>query len=123
MAADTITVVREGLAKAFKKKGAKARVFAERSDYKDFVRLYVISDYFRRKSEKERLGEIFSMLESAGAKDALGKISLCVTMTNREYEREFGRGVWLGEGALGGIHRGVKSKPGLPRPARIHARA
>jgi len=68
---------------------------AERSDYKDFIRLYVISDYFRGLNQKERLAEIFYALESFGAEKAVLKLSLCIAMTKREYKREFGGSLWI----------------------------
>jgi len=86
----------------FRSKGAKVRVFAEKSDYKDFIRMFVISDFFRRMRPKDRLGEIFSMMEKNGAKDVIAKLSVCVPMTKREYDKEFGlgllRGPFLGVG-------------------------
>src|SRR5712692_4785005 len=93
---ERIKIVEKALKKGFDEKGANARFFAEKSDYKDFIRMYVISDFFRGKGNKQRLGEIFSILEDFGAKDAISRVSLCVAMTKREYEREFGRGVFLG---------------------------
>ena len=96
MAKDGIKIVERALESGFRSKGAKVWVLAEKSDYKDFIRMYVISDFFRRKREKDRLGEIFSILEQNGAKDAIAKISLCVPMTKREYDKEFGRGLLRG---------------------------
>ena len=55
----TINLVRKALEKGFAAKGTKVRLFTEKSDYKDFVRMFVISDYFRGKGDKERLGEFF----------------------------------------------------------------
>jgi hypothetical protein len=70
-------------------------VWANKSDYKDFIRMYIVSDYFKNMSEKERLGGIFSMLDSSGAKGLVRKISLCIAMTNDEYEAEFGGDAWV----------------------------
>ena len=77
MASDGIKIVKEALEKGFASKRAKFFSFAEKSDYKNFIRLFVISDFFRRKSEKERLGEVLSMLENNGAKNVRERISLC----------------------------------------------
>jgi hypothetical protein len=112
MAGDGIKIVKEALEKGFASRRAKVFSFAEKSDYKNFIRLFVISDFFRRKSEKERLGEVLSMLEENGAKSLMTRISLCVVMTEREYEREFGRGVFLGVG-LHKTARTIKSRPKL----------
>jgi hypothetical protein len=76
--------VEKALKKGFAAKSAAVRFFTEKSDYKDFVRMYVISNFFRGKTNKERLGEIFAILEDFGAKDASAKISWCVAMTERE---------------------------------------
>ena len=97
MAKNGIKIVEDALEGGFASKGAKlSYLVIEKSDYKDFIRVYVVSDFFRRKSTKERLGEVFSMLREFGAESAITKISLCVAMTQREYEREFGRGTFLG---------------------------
>jgi len=120
MAREGIKIVKEALAKGFAAKRAKAFIFAEKSDYKNFIRLFVISDYFRGKSEKERLGVVLSMLEENGAKSVMTRISLCVVMTNREYEREFGRGVFLGID-LHKTARTMKSPPKLHRPTQVRA--
>jgi hypothetical protein len=122
MAKDTIRIVRNALEKGFASKGAKVILFSEKSDYKDFIRMFVISDFFRRKSNKERLGEVFSMLEENGAKDAVAKISLCVVMTNREYEREFGKYTWLG-GRVGDVYHEMKRKPKVARLSGVRGRS
>lgn len=85
----------KALEKGFSEKGAKVYVSAEKSDYKDFIRMYVVSDYFRGVGEKHRLDEVFSILESFGAKGLIAKISLCIAITKREYERDFGAGNWI----------------------------
>jgi hypothetical protein len=120
MARDGIKIVKEALEKGFTSKGAKVFSFAEKSDYKNFIRLFVISDFFRRKSEKERLGEVLSMLEENGAKSLITRISLCVVMTKREYEREFGRGVFLGVG-LYKTAREIKARPKVQRLSQLRA--
>jgi hypothetical protein len=120
MARNGTNIVEKALEKGFASKGAKATVFTEKSDYKDFIRMFVISDSFRGKSSKERLAEIFEMLEENGAKSAITKISLCVTMTDREYEREFGKYTWLGR--LGEIYHDMKPKPAIQRLSTIHGR-
>jgi hypothetical protein len=48
------------------------------------------------------------MLEENGAKDAIAKISLCVAMTNREYDREFGKDTRLGR--LGDVYHEAKAQ-------------
>jgi hypothetical protein len=120
MARDGIKIVKEALAKGFASKRANAFSFAEKSDYKNFIRLFVISDSFRGKSEKERLGEVLSMLEENGARNVMTRISLCVVMTKREYEREFGRGVFLGVD-LHKTARTMKSRPKLHRLTQVRA--
>jgi hypothetical protein len=120
MARDGIKIVKEALEKGFASKGAKVFSFAEKSDYKNFIRLFVISDFFRGKSEKERLGEVLSTLEECGARSVMTRISLCVVMTNREYEREFGRGVFLGVD-LHKTARTMKSRPKLHRLTQVRA--
>jgi hypothetical protein len=119
MAKDTVKKVEKALKKGFAAKGDVFFSFTEKSDYKDFVRMYVISDLFRGKNEKERLGEIFEMLETNGAAETISKISLCIAMTNREYEREFGKDVFLA--VLGKAYRGMKSRPRLRRLAHSHS--
>ena len=96
MAKDAIKIVELALETGFRSRGAKVWILAERSDYKDFIRMYVVSDFFRRKTMKARLGEIFSMLEDHGAKDEIMKISLVVPLTKREYDKEFGLGLLRG---------------------------
>ena len=120
MAKDGIKIVRVALEKGFASKGASVTVFTEKSDYKDFIRMFVISDFFRRKTNKDRLGEIFTMLEENGAKDAIAKISLCVAMTRREYNREFGKFTWLGR--VGDVYHDMKRKPGLGRLSTARSR-
>ncbi len=121
MAKNGVKVVASALEKGFASKGAKVYFFAEKSDYKDFIRMFVISDFFRSKSEKERLGEIFSIMEENGAKDAIAKISLCVAMTKREYEKEFGRDVFLGVD-LDKTYEGMKSRPRFQRAVQVHSK-
>ena len=105
------------LERGFSSKGAKAFFFTEETDYKDFVRMFVISDFFRNMTDKERLGEVFSMLEEYGAKDAVSKISLCVAMTKKEYDKEFGPYTFLGVD-LHKTYRGMKSRPKFHRPVQ-----
>ena len=121
MVRNGIKIVENALKKGFDSKGANVSLFAEESDYKDFIRMFVISDFFRRKTNKERLGEIFSMLEENGAKEAIAKISLCVAMTNREYDREFGKYTWLGR--VGDVYHEMKRKPRVARLSRVHRRS
>jgi len=121
VAKDTIRTVERALKKGFAAKDAVVRFFTEKSDYKDFIRMYVISNFFRGKTNKGRLGEIFSILEDFGAKDEIAKISLCVAMTEREYEREFGRDVFLGV-KLHETYRNMKSRH-IHRSPRVLSRA
>jgi hypothetical protein len=118
MVRDGIKIVKEALEKGFTSKRAKVFSFAEKSDYKNFIRLFVISDFFRGKSEKERLGEVLSILDENGARSVMTRISLCVVMTKREYEREFGRGVFLGVG-LHKTAREMKATPKLHRLTQV----
>jgi hypothetical protein len=120
IATNSIKAVNRALEKGFAEKGEEVVVWADKSDYKDFIRMYVVSDYFRGRSEKERLGAIFSMLESYGAKGSISKISLCIAMTKREYDKEFGEDVWLG--VIGKVYRGMKPRPRLRRLARVQGR-
>ncbi len=120
MAKNGTRTVERALEKGFASKGAKVVLFTEKSDYRDFIRMFVISDYFRRKTKKERLGEIFDMLEENGAKDAIAKISLCIAMTKAEYEREFGKDNWFGR--LGDVDHEIKRKPTVQRLSSIHSR-
>jgi len=92
LAKNGIKLVEQALETGFRSRSARAWVLAEKSDYKDFIRIYVVSDFFRRKRMKDRLGEVFSMLEDNGAKDIMVKISLCVPLTKRESDKEFGLG-------------------------------
>jgi hypothetical protein len=121
VARNGVKIVEKALEKGFASKGAKVTFFTEKSDYKDFIRMFVISDFFRRKSDKERLGDIFSMLEENGAKDEIAKISLCIAMTNREYDREFGKYTWLGR--LGDVYHEMKRKPRVARLSRAGSRS
>lgn len=120
MAADAIKTVSHALEAGLAEKGEKAAVWAYKSDYKDFIRMYVVSEYFRGMPEKQRLDEIYSILESHGAKAWVDKISLCIAMTRREYDREFGGDVWLG--GLGEASRVTKARPsrGLARSRGRH---
>ncbi len=102
MVTNSITSVKRALRKGFAKRGEDVVVWANMSDYKDFIRMYVVSDYFRNMPEKERLGEIFSILESNGARAMVRKISLCIAMTKEEYDAEFGGDTWLDD--LGESH-------------------
>jgi hypothetical protein len=120
MARDGIKIVKDALENGFASKRAKFFSFAEKSDYKNFIRLFVISDFFRGKSEKERLGEVLSMLENYGAKSVRERISLCVVMTKREYERELGRGTWL-VSDFRKTARTMKSRPKLHRLTQVRA--
>ena len=122
MAKDAIKIVERALEIGFRSKGARVWILAEKSDYKDFMRMFVISDFFRRKREKDRLGEIFSMLEQNGAKEAIAKISLCVAMTKREYDKEFSRGVLRGPFLGAGLQktpRDIKYRPKAQKLARV----
>jgi len=120
LAAGAIKTLTEALESGIAEKGEKVVVWADKSDYKDFIRMYVVSDYFRGMSEKNRLGEIYSILEAAGAKSLIKKISLCIAMTKREYTEEFGDGVWLG--VLDKVYRGMTQRPKLRRLAGAHGK-
>jgi len=121
MAKNGIKIVERALKKGFAANGAEVRFFAEKSDYKDFIRMYVISDFFRAKNNKERLGEIFDVLAQFGAKEMIAKVSLCVAMTEGEYEKEFGRDVFLGVD-LHKTYREMKSRQ-IHRSPRVLTRA
>jgi hypothetical protein len=121
LATSSIATVSRALKEGFKEKGQKVFVWADKSDYKDFIRMYVVSDYFRGMTEKERLGEIYSVLNGHGAKDLIGKISLCIAMTKGEYDSEFGEDVWLG--VLSKVYRGMKPQPRLHRLAKAHSKS
>ena len=121
LASDRIETVEKALKKGFAAKRAKVFLFTEKSDYKNFIRMFVISNSFRGKNNKERLGEIFSTLEEFGAKSEIATISLCVAMTEREYEREFGRGTFLGVD-LHKTYRQMKSRQSHRSP-RVLSRA
>jgi hypothetical protein len=108
LAKNGIKLVEQALETGFRSRSAKAWILAEKSDYKDFIRMYVVSDFFRRKRMKDRLGEIFSMLEDNGAKDVMAKISLCVPLTKREYDKEFGLGLLRGPLTGVGLKRAVR---------------
>lgn len=120
MAADAIKTVSRALEAGLAEKDKKVVVWADKSDYKDFIRMYVVSDYFEDMSDKERLGEIFSILDSHGAQTLVGKISLCIAMTTREYDEEFGGDVWLGN--IGEVYRSQERRPKVRRLARLHGR-
>jgi len=114
---DTIDrALREGFAGKDKRLG----VFFFKSDYKDFVRMYVISDYFRDMSEKERLAEILSALESHGANAQKHKISLCIPLTKEEYEADFGGDDWIGDSSR--PSRGSKTLSRAHRLVRTRSR-
>jgi len=119
LATNSIETVERALRAGFAKRGEKVVVWANKSDYRDFIRMYVVSDYFRDMSEKERLGEIYSILKSYGAKALIRKISLCIAMTKGEYDTEFGEGVWLGD--LSGVYRDTKPRPKLHRLTKAHS--
>lgn len=110
MVKNGIKSVEKALERGFSSKGAKVSLFTEKSDYKDFIRMFVVSDSFRNKTSKERLGEIFSILEEFGAKDAIGKISLCVALTRREFKREFGPG-FIPISHMNEWYQGMRSRP------------
>lgn len=115
-----IKTVEKALEKGFASKSAGVYFVTEKSDYKDFIRMFVVSDFFRNKTVKERLGEVFSILEENGAKSAISKISLCVAMTRREYDREFGKYTWLGR--VRDVYRDMKRKPRVSRLATVRGR-
>jgi len=94
-------------------------VWANKSDYKDFIRMYVVSDYFKNMSEKERLGGIFSMLDASGAKGLVRKISLCIAMTTDEYEAEFGGDTWVDD--IGDFHPMSKPPERLRRISKFRS--
>lgn len=121
MAKNGVKIVEKALERGFASKGAKVFFFTEKSDYKNFIRMFVISDFFRNKSEKERLGEIFSIMEENGARDSIAKISLCVAMTRREYEKEFGPDVFLGVD-LNKTFEGMKSRTRLQRALQVQSK-
>jgi len=125
LAKNGIKLVEQALETGFRSRSAKVWILAEKSDYKDFIRMYVVSDFFRRKRMKDRLGEIFSMLEDNGAKDVMAKISLCVPLTKREYDKEFGLGLLRGPLTGVGLKRAVrkmKSRPKAQKLALVRAR-
>lgn len=115
-----IKAVGDALEKGFASKGARVYFVTEKSDYKDFIRMFVVSDFFRNKTDKERLGDVFSILEENGARNAISKISLCVAMTRREYDREFGKYTWLG--CVRDVYRDMKRKPRISRLASVRGR-
>ena len=119
MAKDGIKIVERALESGFRSKGAKVWILAEKSDYKDFIRMYVISDFFRRKREKDRLGEIFSMLEQNGAKETIPKISLCVPLTKREYDKEFGSGLLRGPLLGVGLRKTARQMKSRQKPQKV----
>jgi stress-induced morphogen len=120
LASTTIERVTEALTKGFRAKGAKVEVWANKSDYKDFIRMYVVSDYFKGMSDKERADAVYSALESSAAKESIKKISLCIGMTKREKDEEFGEGAWLGPSER--VYRGMKPRPRLRRLASSSGR-
>ena len=120
MATNSIETVSRALEAGFAERGEKVVVWADRSVYKDFIRMYVVFRLLSGMSEKDRLGEIYSTLESYGAKAMIRKISLCVAMTKGEYDAEFGEGVWLGD--LSKVYRETKPRPKLHRLTRAHSR-
>ena len=92
-------------------------MWAHEGDYKDFIRMYVVSDYFKGMSEKERLGEIYSILERGGAGSLIHKISLCVAWTKREYEEA---GVFFSFDP--DRYRGLKPRPKSRQLAKTRTR-
>jgi hypothetical protein len=115
-----IKAVGDALEKGFASKGARVYFVTEKSDYRDFIRMFVVSDFFRNKTDKERLGDVFSILEENGARNAISKISLCVAMTRREYDREFGKYTWLG--AVRDVYGNMKRKPRISRLASVRSK-
>jgi len=120
LAATKIGRVKEALTRGFRAKGAEVEVWANKSDYKDFIRMYVVSDYFKGISDKERADTIYSVLEASAARDSVKKISLCIGMTRREYERDFGAGTWIR--MPGETRRAIKSRPRTQRLAKVGSR-
>ena len=92
MAADAIKTLNTALEAGFAEKGEKVVVWADKSDYKDFIRMYVVSDHFKDMSEKARLGEIYSVLESFGAKSLIRENIL----VHRDDETRVRPGIWRG---------------------------
>ena len=124
MAKDVIKIVSRALENGFRSRGARVLILAEKSDYKDFIRMIVVSDFFRRKRSKDRLGEIFSMMEENGANDEVTKLSLCVPLTKSEYEKELSRGFL--QGPLFGAGRkkngrALKARPRTQKRAAARA--
>ena len=117
MATNSIATVKRALRKGFAKRGEDVVVWVNKSDYKDFIRMYIVSDFFRNMSEKERLGEIFSILESYGAKAMVRKISLCIAMTKKEYEAEFGGDTWVDD--LGNVQPIPKPRESMRRVFKL----
>ena len=115
MAKEGIKIVERALESGFRSRGAKVWILAEKSDYKDFIRMYVVSDFFRRKREKDRLGVIFSMMEENGAKEFIAKLSLCVPLTKREYDKEFGVGLLRGPFLGVGLRRAARLRKSHPK--------
>ena len=118
---DAIGAIEKALERGFAAKGAKVYVSAEKSDYKDFIRMFVISDYFRGMADKKRLDEIYSILEAFGAASLIEKISLCVAMTTKEYSEEFGEDVFIG--LVGEAYREMKRRPKARRLVKSRSRA
>lgn len=126
MARDAIKIIETALEKGFDAKRAEVYVAAEKSDYKDFIRMFVVSDYFRGMTDKRRLDEVYSMLESSAAGSLIEKISLCVTMTRKEYLELFegeGENGWVFVGSPAGVYREMKRRPRARRLARSRSRA
>jgi hypothetical protein len=119
LAKNAIKLVEQALETGFRSRNAKVWILAEKSDYKDFIRMYVVSDFFRRKRMNDRLGEIYSMLEDNGAKDAIVKISLCVPLTKREYDKEFGLGLLRGPLTGVGLKRASRKTAARTKTQRL----
>ena len=127
MARDAIKILETALEKGFDAKGAEVYVAAEKSDYKDFIRMFVVSDYFRGMTDKRRLDEVYSMLESSAAGSLIEKVSLCVAMTGKEYRELFGLeeedGFVVFIGSPAGVYREMKRRPKARRLAKSRSRA
>ena len=126
MANDAITTIETALRKGFAAKEAEVYAVAQKSDYKDFIRLYVVSDYFRGMAEKERLDAIYSMLQSFGAGSLIERISLCIGMTTKEHLEQFEGGeedgfVFVRDSVK--LYRELKPQPKLRRLAESRNRA
>ncbi len=95
LASAAIGRIERALQAGFRSRDAKVSVWANESDYKSLIRLYVVSDYFKGMPEKKRLDTVYAVLESGGARELVKKISLCIGITWREYDKDFGGGVWI----------------------------